>query len=162
MVLALGAADAACGSSAPPPARLRARVTRPPKDTVSFEAPAAASRCGRTGLGLLLHGSAGGSGVLIWLRPGDSLAPGEFPLLPRADSSARRGATVAVRFMIGDATHGFTLDSGEVAVTRAEASLTASARGSGPDAIVGVRAGLEASFESVPLETDTVACQARP
>lgn len=161
MVLALGAADAACGSSAPPPARLRALITRLPKDTVSFEAPAVAGRCGRPGLGLLLQGSAGGNGVLIWLRPGDSLASGEFSLLPRADSTTPRGATVAVRFMVGEAAHGLTLDSGAVAVTLTEASLSANARGSGLDHLAGGRADVDASFESVPLETDTVACQGR-
>lgn len=162
MVLALGAAQAACGSSAPPPARLRAQVTRHPGDTVSFEAPALASHCSRPGLGLLLQGSAGGNGVLIWLRSGDSLAAGEFSLLLRADTTAPHGATVAVRFMVGEAAHGLTLDSGAVSVTLAGASLSATARGSGLDPVAAGRVGLDASFASVPLATDTVECQVRP
>lgn len=165
----LGAAGAGCGSSTAPPARLNASVMRA-EDTVRFQAPAAASRCGRPKFGLLLHGSEGGNGVLIWLRSASPLTAGEFPLLTRADTDALRGATVAVRFGVGEAAHGVTLDSGGVAVTQTEPALSARARGSGLDA-VGVgrlaaggagRVALDASFESVPLGADTVACQVQP
>ena len=139
-------------------------MTRLPKDTVRFEAPATANRCGRATLGLLLHGSDAGNGVMIWLRPGDSLVRGELSLLPRADSVATRGATVTVRFLLGEVTHGATLDSGAVVVTRAEGPVTLRARGSGVDVGAGGsagRVGLDASFESVPVGPDTVTCTVR-
>jgi len=138
-------------------------VTRPTLDTLRFEAPAAASRCGRAGH-VLLRGSEGGNGVLVWLRSADSLAGGEFPLLARGDSVASRGAVVAVRFMLGEAAHGFTFDSGAVFLTRTAGLLSATARGSGSDsdpAGVAGRVALDASFQSVPLGSDTVACQIR-
>jgi len=138
-------------------------VTRPTLDTLRFEAPAAASPCGRAGH-VLLRGSEGGNGVLVWLRSADSLAGGEFPLLARGDSVASRGAVVAVRFMVGDAAHGFTLDSGAISLTRTTGSVSATARGSGSDiAPAGApgRIALDASFQSVPLGSDTVACQVR-
>jgi len=141
-------------------------VIRPPPlhDTVRFEAPATAAPCGRATLGLVLQGSTGGNGVLIWVRPGDSAAWGDFSLLARADSSAARGAVVALRFMVGDAAHGVTLDSGAVSVTRVspERELHARVRASGQETIVPGRVALDARFEAVPLARDTVTCLARP
>jgi hypothetical protein len=138
---------------------------RPPDDTVRFEAPAGASRCGGRGLGFVLRGIAEENGVMIWLRPGDSLARGELPLLPRAGSATTRGATVAVRFAVGDIVHAVTLDSGAVSVTQADGQLAVTARGSGVDGTgqeAPARVMVDASFDVVPLGSDTVPCQARP
>jgi hypothetical protein len=159
-------AGAACGNSPQPAARLRAQVIRPPRDTVRFDTPASAGRCDRAGSGagrgVLIRGTQGGNGVLIWLRPGDSLAPGDFPLLERADSVAARGAVVAVRFMLGEVAHGLWVDSGAVSVSRRADRLTVTARGTGPELGTSGRVTLAASFESVALGSDTVSCQVRP
>lgn len=164
-MLALGSA-AACGSSPSAPARLSAVVIRaaPNKDTVRFEAPATAAPCGRATLGLVLKGSSGGNGVMIWVRSGDSAAWGDFSLLARGDSSTARGAVVALRFMVGDAAHGVTLDSGAVSVTHVPPGreLHARVRGSGRETVVPSRVALDARFEAVPLARDTVTCMARP
>ena len=91
---------------------MHARVIRPPKDTIRFEAPARARRCqGGPGSGaLLLQGSSDGNGVVVWLREGrggaDSLPGGAWPLLQRGDTVSPRGATVGVRYMMGDVPHG--------------------------------------------------------
>jgi hypothetical protein len=154
---------AACGNSEEPAARLEASVTRPEAEATRFVAPATAARCGQSKPGgLLLQGSERANGVLVWIRSEDSIPAGEFPLLARGDSSSTQGATVAVRFMIGDLAHGFTLDSGEVSVSSAGGVFSAAARGSGAEVGGRERVALEASFTSVPLGTDTVPCQVRP
>jgi hypothetical protein len=160
---AAGVGGAACGNSQAPAARLEARVSRLNAETTRFDAPATAVRCGHSKPGgLLLQGSEGGNGVLVWIRSRDSIAAGEFPLLARGDSSSTHGATVAVRFMVGDLAHGLTLDSGGLSLAPAAGVLSASARGSGVEVGGQGRVALEASFTSVPLGSDTVPCQVRP
>ncbi len=161
MLLGLGAA-AACGSrGAEPAARLSASVIRQSRDTLRFEAAAAANRCGRAVGGLVLQGSAHGNGVLIYVRSSDSVPSGEFPLMARADSTTARGAIVTARFQAGDQARGVVLDSGSVAVSRAGDVLTATARGAGAEVAGTGRVALTASFESVRLGPDTVLCAAR-
>jgi hypothetical protein len=144
---------------------VRVRVTRPPRDTIRFEAPAHARRCGGRG-GLLVQGSSDGNGVVVWLRAGgeaaDSPANGPWPLLQRGDTVSPHGATVGVRYMMGDVARGLPLDSGTVEVRRAGGVLTIVARGTALDASAAGRVGLEASFDAVPLEADTVSCRPRP
>ncbi len=154
---------AACASREAPAGRLRARIARPPHDTVSFEAAASSRRCGRARFpGLLLTGTERGNGVLVLLSPGDSLASGELPLLARADSTSERGAIVVARYMVGESAHGVMLDSGTVSVSKAGDVLTASARGAGAEVAGAGRVVLEASFESVRVGSDTVPCEATP
>jgi len=117
---------------------------------------------GGGGRGVLIRGTQGGNGVLVWLRSGDSLAPGDFPLLERADTVAARGAVVAVRYMLGDVAHGFWADSGAVSVDRRADRLTITARGSGLELGAAGRTSLVASFGSITLGSDTVSCQVRP
>jgi hypothetical protein len=149
---------AACGGAAERPGQLHARLTRPPHDTLQFGATARAQRCGQ-GRGLLLEGIAGGNGVLIWARSGDSGLTGTYPLLARGDSITTRGAMVSTRFMIGDAERGVMLDSGSVAVTWGGGRMTVRALGSGVDPTAGQRVGLDAAFDAVPLATDTGSCR---
>lgn len=151
---------AACGSAVAPEGHVRALVTRPPKDTVRFTAPARASRCrGRTGL--LLLGSAGGNGIAVWLRSPDSLASGSWTLLQRGDTASARGATIGARFMVGDVAHGVTLDSGTVEVGRTEDAFTVVASGTGLENAAG-RVTLQATFDAVRVGPDTAACERRP
>ena len=138
-------------------------MIRPPKDTIRFEAPAGARRCsdGPGRAGLLLQGSTGGNGVILWLRAGggDSLAAGPWPLLQRGDTVSPRGATVAVRYMLNEVAHGLPLDSGAVEVRQTGGAITLVARGTGMETMAAGRVALEASFDAVPLETDTVSCR---
>lgn len=148
----------ACGR-ADPQGNVRAIVTRPPKDTVRFTAPARASRC-NAGPGLLLQGSTGGNGVAIWLRSPDSSASRPWPLLQRGDTVSPRGATVGVRFVVGDVAHGLSLDSGSVAVVGAASALTVMASGTGLEGAAG-RVAVQATFAAVPVGPDTVPCRPR-
>ncbi|MGH7568824.1 MAG: hypothetical protein ACREL9_07630 [Gemmatimonadales bacterium] len=145
--------------------RLQVVVTRLERDTVRFEAEAAASPCkagpsGRAGGALLLQGVAQGNGMLVWLRFDDSLAPGEYGPLSRGDTAAPRGAIVATRYTIGGVAHGFVLDSGALVLERAGSRLTGRVAGGGVE-LGGVgRTRLDARFERVPHESDSVMCEA--
>lgn len=159
--LALAGFGAGCRGSA----RVRAWVTRPPRDTLRFEAPARARRCSGGRGGVLLQGANGANGVVVWLRtPGtagapDSIASGPWPLLQRGDTVTARGAIAAVRYNAGDFAHGVPLDSGAVRVTRKGGRLTVVARGSGFDGSGGGRVAVEATFDAVPLGSDTISCR---
>lgn len=138
---------------------MRARVVRPPKDTVTFTAPARANHCSAGGV--LLRGATGGNGVVVWLRTPDSVRGGPWPLLQRADTVSPRGGTVGVRFMIGDVAYGSTLDSGTVVVARAGGAPSVEVSGTALQGAAG-RVALVATFDSVPLGPDTVSCKAQP
>jgi hypothetical protein len=99
--------------------------------------------------------------VVVWLRGSgkDSLAPGAWPLLQRGDTASPRGATVGVRYMSNDVAHGLVLDSGAVEVRQAGRVVTLVARGTGLEPAAAGRVALEAWFEAVPLEPDTVSCR---
>ena len=154
---------AACGRKPEPTSRVRAFVARPHQDTIRFEVPAGAKRCSSASgaWGLLLQGSRGGNGVVVWLRGrgADALAPGPWPLLQRGDSVSPRGATVGVRYMASDVAHGLVLDSGAVVVRDTGRIVALVARGAGLEPAAGGRVALEASFDAVPLEADTVSCR---
>lgn len=161
----MAALSVACGGA---PAHqtaavVRALVTRPPKDTVRFTAPAIASQCvGGTGRGLLVRGSIGGNGAILWLRTPDTLAAGTWPLLQRGDTVSPRGATVGVRFMVGDVAHGVALDSGEVTVSVLRPAVTLVARGAGLAVAAAGRVAAEVAFDAVPVGADTVSCRSQP
>jgi hypothetical protein len=164
--LAAALLAAACAGEGDAPVGLRATVIRPvtdsTRDTVRFEAVAAAYRC-RDGRGWLVQGSRGGNGVLVWLRPGRAGIAGEYPPLPRADTTGRRGAIAAVRFMAGDGARGTTLDSGRVtAVETAGGGLEVTADGSGLVVPGGVRVAIAAAFAGVPAATDSTTCVVQP
>jgi hypothetical protein len=152
---------AACAGAAEREGTLRARVAFPPQDTVRFEAPATARPCGRPGA-LVAHGSSGGNGVLVWLRYGDSLTSGDYPVLWRGDTAMSHGAVIGVRFMTGALTHGAALDSGVVTVSHARDRLVARARGSGQEVGGQRRARIEAEFDAPVLGGDTVPCHLVP
>jgi hypothetical protein len=112
--------------------------------------------------GLVVRGASGQSGVIVWLRYPDSLTSGAWPLVQRGDTVAARGAIVGARFLVTDLAHGVAIDSGAVRVTRAGRELTIVVRGSGLEAMGASRAGLEATFNAVPIGDDTVTCRAEP
>jgi len=148
---------AVCGCRAGQPGRLHARLVVQPHDTLQFTASATAQRC-TAGRGFLLEGADGGNGVLLWLRSVDSVVGGDYPVLTRGDTTTPRGVTGGVRFMLLAADRGVALDSGVVTVASAGGRIDAHARGSGIDPGPGQRVALEASFQAVPLTTDTASC----
>lgn len=154
---------AACGAEQPPASRLRATVIRTvsdtSRDTVRFDAAVLAWRCaGDAPAGVVLAGTQGGNGVLLWLRPGDSGLIGTYGPLPRGDTTAHRGAIVAARFMMGDVARGATLDSGVVTVTERAGRLGAAVRGGGLALPGATHVALDAEFERVPPPVDTGSC----
>ena len=152
---------AACAGAAEREGTLRAWIAFPPQDTVRFETPASARPCGRPGA-LVAHGSSGGNGVLLWLRYGDSLTSGDYPVVVRGDTATPHGAVIGVRFMTGALTHGTALDSGVVTVSRARDRLTARARGSGQEVGGPRRARVETEFDALVIGGDTVSCRLVP
>ncbi len=123
-----------------------------------FETSAAAYRCAQPGA-MVLQGSGGGNGVLLWLRYGDSLGAGDYPIRTRGDTTPH-GAAAAVRFTIRDYAHGAPLDSGAVSVTRGPAGISARVRGSGLEAGGAQRVRVDASLDAVALSGgDTVTCR---
>ena len=163
MGVALALLGAACGRAPEQVSRVRAGVVPPHRDTIRFDAPARAKPCsgGPGKAGLLLQASSEGNGVVVWLRGtgADSLAGGPWPLLQRGDTVSPHGATVGVRYMMSDVAHGLALDSGVVKVRQTGGAITLVARGSGMETMAAGRVALEASFDAVPLETDTVSCR---
>lgn len=155
---------AACmGPDAGDGGQLVAVVAPQDRDTVRFEAAATARRCVGRGE-LVLEGIARGSGVLVLLRAGDSLAAGEYPFLARGDTISPRGALVSARFLKGDMAHGLLLDSGAVTVALRDGRLAAHVRGTGLETMGSLRGGVDARFEDVapPRAADTVACRVEP
>lgn len=130
-------------------------------DTVRFTTAAVARPCG-PGRGVLLEGVERGDGVLVWLRAADSVAPGEYDYLPRGDTVAPRGAVAAVRYMRGDVSHGFTLDSGRVVVTEWGDRVSAHLSGSGLEPLAAERVDLGATFVRVPFDAGRVSCGTAP
>jgi len=61
--------------------------------------------------------------------------------------------------MTSDVAHGLVLDSGAVEVRDTGRVVALVARGTGLEPAAGGRVALEASFEAVPLEVDTVSCR---
>lgn len=141
--------------------RLRATVTRLPKDTAQFALPVAAYRC-TDGRALLLQAAApGGNGVLVRLQYGDSLAPGVYPIVTPGDTGTR-GAMVAIRYVIREAARSFWLDSGAVDFTRTAPALDAAITGAGIDAAFRASTVVQIEDVPVPLPSDTIQCRYEP
>jgi len=154
---ALGLAVCACGRGPGERASLEARLVLSARDTLRIRARASAHYCHPRGV--LLFAIDGGSGVLVWARDSGLVTSGDYALLTRGDSITPRGAMVSVRFVNGEAGRGVTLDSGKVTLSRDGGRIGARARGSGLEPTGGVRLGLDATFESMPLARDTTTCR---
>lgn len=148
------------GGGADEPVRLQAMVVFPPKDTIRFALPATTHRC-NDGRSLLLEAaSPRGSGVLVRLRYGDTLVAGQYPVIIPSDTTAQRGATVAVRYLIREVAHGFSFDSGAVDVRRDGRTLRAHVEGRGVENAIRVFATVD--YRDLPLPGDTVPCLYQP
>ncbi len=134
------------------------------RDSVRFETTASLRRCAGGGArGFVLEGELRGNGVLVWLRGGDSLPRGRYPVLARGDTLTPRGAVVAVRFMTGDLAHGVVLDSGLVTVTVSGGRrVSAAVGGAGVETTAARRVGVEAEFVKTAPAADDARCDVLP
>lgn len=144
-----GAADAE-------PQRVAVTLRFADTTTTELSLPATAGPCHGGGAVLVEAASERGNGLLVLLRYGDSLTPGLYPVLVAGDTTAPRGAEVAVRYVLRDVPHGFALDSGTVTLTAAGPTLTGSAQGRGLEE--SLRIGFVATLSGVPLGGDSVPC----
>lgn len=150
----------ACGSAREPSGTGRVHLVGA-VDTIHFEVPVVAQSCVE-GRGVLVTGAREGQGLLVLLRvAGAALDTGSYPLLSRADSATARGVIVAVRFVDGPASHGFTVDDGVATVTQVSPSLAVQVRGRGVESVGGQRSA-ELTLDQVPLAPDTVSCRMQP
>lgn len=122
-------------------------------DTVRFQAPFVLFRCDSSA-DLVLQGMRYGSGVLVWLRPRDSLAA-QLPIVGLRDTITRPAAVVAVRYSHQSVLHTVSLDSGSVTVRDSAGARVVAVTGSGLDVAFGVRAGLVATFPPRALTADS-------
>ena len=134
---------------------MRVRVLRDPKDSTVFIAADVAHPC--RGGGVLFDAVNGANGVLVWVRT-PRPAPGSYPLLGRADSTTPLGALAAVRFLWHDIAHGFSVDSGTVALSTAGSWYQGRVQGSGTDIGLASKATVEIRIDSVRPQRDTIAC----
>lgn len=130
-------------------------------DTVRFEVPVTAQTCGG-GMGVLVHGERRGLGVLVWLRGGVQADTGTYRLSTRGDTAAPRGVIAAVRYMVGDVAHGFTVDDGTATVVSPAPSLRLRVSGRGLENMPAGRGIADLELDGVSVVADTVPCEVQP
>lgn len=155
--LALGCAGASSSSGT---GRVQLAVPGA-SDTVRFEVPVVARRCG-PGHGLLFQGEQNGAGLLIWLRDTSTPGAGTYPLLSRGDSVTPRGAIATARFLVAQRTGGITIDDGTVTLSRATAPFALQVTGLGVETAFAQQRRATLALENVPLLPDSVPCQVEP
>ncbi len=98
-----------------------------------------------------------GSGVLVRLHYPDSLVTATYPVVVPGDTGAR-GAVVAVRYLLREATHTFFFDSGAVHVNRARNQISGRADGSGIENGIRTPTHIQYHDLALPAGTDSVPC----
>ena len=131
------------------------------RDSVRFELPLAVNQCG-SGRGLLFHGAARGQGILAWVRAAGAIDTGSYPLLTRGDSVTPRGATVAIRYVTADISHGLIVDNGLLQIAAARPPISARVRGVGLEPKEAEQFEVEITVSGVVSMGDTVTCRAQP
>lgn len=154
---------AACQHGDEPHGTGRVRLTlQGTTDTIRFDVPVLGQRC-VGGSGVLVTGARQGQGVLLMLRsPHPAIDTGSYALLPRADSTAERGAIVAIRFSVGPVSHGVTVDDGVATVARATPTLAVEVHGRGVEAGSGAQRTAVLTVDDVPLGSDSAFCRVQP
>jgi hypothetical protein len=129
------------------------------RDTVQFEVPVVAQRCG-PGTGLLLQGQHEGFGLMVWLRHAGVPDTGTYPLVSRGDTMP--GAVAAVRFLHGKMATGMTIDDGSATVTHAGPPYALHVRGLGVETAIAQQRRADLILAEVPLLPDSVPCRVEP
>jgi len=153
-LLACVAAVAACNGETAASSLVAASIIRR-ADTVQFVVPLIVYRCD-SAADFLLQGIQSGNGIMMWLRPGDSLA-GELPIVGVRDTITRPGAVVAIRYYHESVVHSFALDSGSVSLADSGAARQLAVVGSGMEISLGTRSRLAASIAALPEPAESTA-----
>ncbi len=151
---------AGCAPDASGPGRFTATVARAQLDTVRLTIPVIARPCAG-GTGLVISGTAGGDGVLIWLGDSTAADTGAYTINTAADSVAGRHARVSLRFQTGDLARAVALDSGTVRLASDGATFAGSVTGSGSDPSAGDRPLVRGGFRGI-AGGDSVPCRFGP
>lgn len=126
-----------------------------------FDATAMARVCAG-GHGVLLEAVTGGNGLLLWIRAPGEVTPGAYPVIPRGDSTAARGAVIATRYLIREVPHGFAADTGSVTLLAAGPAYAARLRGRGIEVSAATRPTLDAEIRGARVEGDSIRCAVQP
>jgi len=151
---------AACGAPAPT-GLAHVRVTLGISDSVAFDAVATTRLCAG-GHGIVLEGVTGGQGVLVWIRSPGAVTAGAYPVVPRGDSTSPRGAIIAARYLVHEAPHGFSADTGSVTLLAAGPAYAARLQGRGIEVSAATRPSLDAEIHGARVEGDSIHCSAKP
>ena len=155
-LLACAAAVVACNGETAASSLVAATIIRR-ADTVRFEVPLTVYRCDSAS-DFLLQAVQSGNGILMWLRPSDSLA-GELPILGVRDTITRPGAVVAIRYYQESVVHSFALDSGSVSVVDSGSARRVAVTGSGMEVALGARQGVVVTIAALPEPAEsTMSC----
>jgi hypothetical protein len=157
-----GALALACRAAATQSGTARVALTvTGTTQTVHFEVPVVAERCG-PGHGMMIHGEAGSTGVLVWLRDSAALRTGTYPLLSRGDTAAPRGAIASARFVVSQRTGGITIDDGQLTLSRDTPPFDLEVKGVGVETAFAQQRQAELTLTGVPLLPDSVPCRVEP
>jgi hypothetical protein len=122
-----------------------------------FALPASATRCA-DGRSLVLESvSAEGNGIAVRIIYGDSLSSGLYPIVIPEDSTATRGAAVAVRYVTRQVAHALAFDSGSVRVMLGRDTLSAYVEGRGLENAI--RMPGFAEYSDVPIVPLRMSCR---
>jgi hypothetical protein len=130
-------------------------------DSVVFDAVPTARRCAG-GHGVVLEGATGGNGILVWIRAPGAVTPGTYPVLPRGDSTSPRGAVIAARYLVHEAPHGFSADTGSVTLLAAGPAFAARLHGRGIEVSAATRPTVDAELHGAGVEGDSIGCSVKP
>jgi len=155
---------AACGgheAEEAQPLLLNAMVVFPAHDTVRFALPARTHRCTEPRTLVIEAIGPDGSGVLVRLHYADSLVSRSYRVVPPGDTSAP-GAVVAVRYLLREAAHGFSFDSGTVQVGRKGDKIGGRIQGSGIENAIRTPSRIDYHDLVLPGASDTMSCAYQP
>ena len=150
---------ACSGESNGPPLAVTTVIRR--ADTVQFDLPLTLYRCDGSA-DVLVQGIRSGDGVLLWLRPQDSLG-GSLPIVGSRDTITRPASIVAIRYYRDAQVHSFALDSGSVTVVDRGESRRIVVSGSGMQQNLGARSRVNIEMATLPAPAEsTLSCAPVP
>lgn len=87
---------------------------------------------------------------------------GTYPVVPHGDSTSRRGAVIAARYLVREAPHGFAADTGSVTLLAAGPVYAARLHGRGIEVSAATRPSIDAEIQGARVEGDSITCAVKP